>query len=219
MIPEQPKIYHIIHYDRLASIVSDGYLWSDIDARLRNRIGTIIGDNDIKQARLSKCLLTYPDLRIGGCVPFYFCPRSVMLYRLMKSNLEGQSYRGGEVPIVHLEADLRLTVLWAREYNKRWVFTTENARANSAEDYSDIRDLDKLDWNAIRNDGWGYNGIDPAVKSHKQSEFLLEEAFPWHLVERIGVHPKLNTQCVFAALASSDHRPQVEFRKDWYYNG
>ena len=33
--PAQPKIYHILHVDRLASIVADGCLWSDAEVVLR----------------------------------------------------------------------------------------------------------------------------------------------------------------------------------------
>ena len=28
-MPAEPKIYHIVHVDRLPSIVKDGYLWCD----------------------------------------------------------------------------------------------------------------------------------------------------------------------------------------------
>lgn len=28
-VPAQPKIYHILHVDRLASVLADGKLWSD----------------------------------------------------------------------------------------------------------------------------------------------------------------------------------------------
>ncbi|MBE7527723.1 MAG: DUF4433 domain-containing protein [Burkholderiales bacterium] len=35
------------------------------------------GVAQIKQRRLTSCLNSYPDLRVGDCVPFYFCPRSV----------------------------------------------------------------------------------------------------------------------------------------------
>ena len=64
----------------------------------------------IKQRRRSLTLNSYPRLRVGECVPFYFCPRSIMLYAIFRANLPELSYRGGQVPIVHLEADLRQTV-------------------------------------------------------------------------------------------------------------
>ena len=38
LVPTEPKIYHIVHVDRLASIIADGYLWSDAEAqRARSR--------------------------------------------------------------------------------------------------------------------------------------------------------------------------------------
>ena len=77
--PAQPKIYHIVHVDRLASIVADGSLWSDAALQRRARPGPTIGMSDIKQRRLTSRLDSHPDLRVGDCVPFYFCPRSIML--------------------------------------------------------------------------------------------------------------------------------------------
>jgi len=43
---------------------------------------------------------------VGQYVPFYFCPRSVMLYVLHRGNHPSLEYRGGQTPLVHLEADL-----------------------------------------------------------------------------------------------------------------
>ena len=39
-VPAQPKIYHIVHVDRLASIVADGCLWSDAVMVQRQGAGT-----------------------------------------------------------------------------------------------------------------------------------------------------------------------------------
>ena len=42
--------------------------------------------NSIKQRRLNSTLNSYPNLRVGDCVPFYFCPRSIMLYLIHQAN-------------------------------------------------------------------------------------------------------------------------------------
>ena len=108
---DEPKIYHIVHIDRLSSIIADNCLWCDAETDQRPSSGTTIGMNDIKQRRLHKLRLSsYPELYVGSCVPFYFCPRSVMLYVIYQGNHQELSYRGGQGPIVHLEADLRQTV-------------------------------------------------------------------------------------------------------------
>ena len=75
-----PKIYHIVHVDRLPSIIADGSLWCDAEIARRTEanadIGTMIGMNSIKQRRLTELTLdSHPSLYVGQCVPFYFCPR------------------------------------------------------------------------------------------------------------------------------------------------
>jgi hypothetical protein len=78
--PERPKIYHIVHVNRLASILGDGYLWSDAEISSRDPRGTVIGISQIKRRRLTELTLhSRPGLFVGHCVPFYFCPRSIML--------------------------------------------------------------------------------------------------------------------------------------------
>ncbi|MDE0333332.1 MAG: DUF4433 domain-containing protein [Defluviicoccus sp.] len=126
MPPPDPKIYHIVHVDRLASIVADGCLWSDAQLQHRARPGTTIGMSAIKQRRLTNPVKCRPGLSVGECVPFYFCPRSVMLYLIHMANHPELDYRGGQGPIVHLEADLREAVDWADRNGRRWAFTLSN---------------------------------------------------------------------------------------------
>ena len=66
--------------DRLSSIVSDGYIWSDAMLEERQPVATSIGMTEIKRRRRSRRLSSHPEVNVGDCVPFYFCPRSVMLY-------------------------------------------------------------------------------------------------------------------------------------------
>ena len=80
-VPNAPKIYHIVHVDRLESIIADGFLWSDGEVQRRAPPGTTIGMSAIKERRLNELFLaSHPLLTVGHCVPFYFCPRSIMLY-------------------------------------------------------------------------------------------------------------------------------------------
>jgi hypothetical protein len=56
-IPTEPKIYHIVHVDRLPSIITDGWLWCDTEIVRRSPPGTTIGMNAIKQRRLNELTL------------------------------------------------------------------------------------------------------------------------------------------------------------------
>lgn len=216
-IPADPKIYHIVHADRLPSIIVENGLLSDAEVTRRSLLGITIGMNSIKQRRLELSLSSHPDLHVGDCVPFYFCPRSVMLYVLYMRNHPELNYHGGQEPIVHLEADLQRTVAWAEEQGLRWAFTLSNAGAVYFEDRCDLAQLDEIDWNAVQATKWSGPGIDSSVKEHKQAEFLIEQQFPWELVSRIGVQSMPVCRQVKSALESTAHKLPVEIRREWYY--
>jgi hypothetical protein len=212
MVPPHPKLYHIVHVDRLQSIVADGYLWCDAEVVRRNPAGTTIGMTGIKQRRLTELTLSsHPELHVGDCVPFYFCPRSVMLYLIHQANHPELTYRGGQAPIIHLETDLRATIAWANEADRRWAFTLSNAGSRFFEDRCDLANLDQIDWSAIHARDWR------TCKDGKQAEFLVEQSFPLQLVERIGVYSEQQYRAVINALPENGHRPRVEILRDWYY--
>ena len=212
LIPTNPKIYHIVHVDRLPSIISDGYLWCDtvMDSR-RVATGTTIGMSHIKQRRRELTLSSHPGLHVGDCVPFYFCPRSVMLYVISRTDHSELSYRDGQVPIIHLEADLRQSVAWADSNERRWAFTSSNAASNYFDDFSDLANLDKLDWDAIQTFQWSDR------RELKQAEFLVERSFPWSMISRIGVHSRVIHDRVLEMLRASAHRPPIQIKPSWYY--
>jgi hypothetical protein len=183
-----------------------------------NRPGTVIGMSEIKLRRLKELqLMSHPNLFVGQCVPFYFCTRSVMLYLIYQANHEDLRYRGGQAPIIHLEGDLRKAVAWAEQERHRWAFTLSNAGAYGYEDRCDLKQLEDLDWDAVAAEKWSGWSVSPSIKKGKQAEFLVEHCFPWHLVERIGVHSQSVVQQVAKVLQGAEHRPAVEVRADWYY--
>jgi len=212
-VPTHPKIYHIVHVDRLPSIIASGCLLCDAEIVRRDPPGTTIGMNGIKQRRLNELTLTsYPELHVGDCVPFYFCPRSVMLYLIYQGNHPEMTYRGGQGPIIHLEADLRQTVAWAEANGQRWAFTLSNAGAYYFEDRCSLAQLNEIDWAAVQATNWR-----GPLKEGKQAEFLVAQRFPWELVSRIGVRTQQVHAQVGTALQAAGHRPRVEIKPEWYY--
>lgn len=211
-IPDQPKIYHIVHVDNLASICGDGCLWSD-SVMVQRQGGTVIGMGSIKQRRLTLPVSCHPQTFVGEYVPFYFCPRSIMLFVIHCANHPELAYRGGQQPIIHLQADLSQVVQWAEANGRRWAFSLSNAGAVYTQFRSELAQLDEINWDAV-----AARDFRPAdVKEAKQAEFLVQQSFPWHLVERIGVYSQGIAQRVYAAMNGAGHRPSVEIRREWYY--
>ncbi len=206
------KIYHIVHIDKLQSIINSGGLLSDSEVIRQGLNGTTIGMNSIKQRRLNELTLsTYPDLFVGQCVPFYFCSRSVMLYMMHMGNSPDITYQGGQDSIIHLEADLMSSIAWANSNGRRWVFTSSNAGSRYFEDFNDLTYLNQIDWSVINSSKWSH------ARDKKQAEFLCEHSFEWSLIHRIGVSNQTVYQQVLNIINSSYHKPYVEVKNDWYY--
>jgi hypothetical protein len=211
-IPAKPKIYHIVHVDRLPSIIADGGLCCDAEVSRRSLPGTAIGMSEIKRRRLQDLTLTsHPDLHVGDCVPFYFCPRSIMLFLIHKRNAE-LDYQGGQDPIIHLEADLMQTINWANSQKLRWAFTLSNAGSTYFEDRCDLAQLGEINWDAVQATDWR-----GTIKEGKQAEFLVERQFPWRLVSRIGVLSHNIQNRVVEDLVPITHKPLVVTKPEWYY--
>lgn len=211
-IPNPIKICHIVHIDKLSGILSENSLVCDAEIQRRQPIGTTIGMGKIKKRRLEELILSsHPDLHVGDCVPFYFCPRSVMLYMFYRDNHPDIDYHGGQEPILHLVADMHETILWANEHNLRWAFTASNAGSYYFDDFNSENDLNQIDWSAVRSKDW------QMCQDKKQAEFLIEQRFSWELVERIGVYSDVQYRQVSSALAGAVHRPPIEIKREWYY--
>lgn len=209
-IPDRPKIYHIAHVDNLASISRDGFLWPDAVMARRQSVA-VIGNSGIKQDRLGLPVHCHSGTCVGDYVPFYFCPRSVMLYVISRRNHPNVAFREGQGVVVHLMADLIESVEWARSVRRKWAFTDINAANRAADFYSDLAHLDQVDWDAIRARQW------QACRDHKMAEFLMHEGFPWELVRGIGVHSQGIGAKAMAALPRDGHIPPIKVKSDWYY--
>lgn len=214
--PEQPQIYHIVHVDRLKSIIQDGFIWCDTKVLARQSPGTTIGMPKIKRQRQAKPLRSASHLMISECVPFNFCPRSVMLYVLYVADQcrAGQpelSYYDGQEPIIHLRSDMRKAVTWAEAEGLHWAFTTENAAAASAEDYANWSRLSRVRWEAVKARDW------KNCRGPKQAEFLIQDRFPWELISQIGVCTQEARERTLNVLQSVSDRTPCAVEPDWYY--
>jgi hypothetical protein len=212
--PSNPKIYHITHIDNLPNIIASTELVSDAN-RINNALNcSLVGMSTIKQRRLEEIEVScHPGTKVGEYVPFYFCPRSIMLYILYKGNNPELTYKGGQRPIIHLESDLHAVINWANSNSVRWAFSDGNAGAYITAFYKDPADLIKLNWTAINSTSF----CDAKIKEGKQAEFLMFDVFPWILVEKIGTIDSTMELKIQAMLANVGHQPVIAVERSWYF--
>src|SRR3990172_7250353 len=93
-------IYHITHIRNLPNIIKDGGLWCDRLVSERNLAHVSIAYPHIKDRRTAKQVPVSAGGTLADYVPFYFAPRSPMLYTINRGNVIG--YTDGQKPILHL---------------------------------------------------------------------------------------------------------------------
>jgi hypothetical protein len=212
--PANKKIYHITHVRNLRQIVESGCLWSDAKRLAMNLDCAIVGMSSIKQRRLEDLEVDcHPGTNVGDYVPFYFCPRSIMLYILHRGNHPDLDYNEGQQPIVHLQADMETVVTWAETEGVRWAFSDRIAGTRIAGFYNSLDNLGEVNWKAVEATDFR----DIVIKEGKQEEFLVFEAFPWALIEKVGVVNSDVAGAVSDAIAGVDHCPCVSVEPAWYY--
>jgi hypothetical protein len=212
--PSSPKIYHITHIDNLPSIATGMGLISDAQRIASDLSCSVVGMSTIKQRRLEEIAVAcHPSTTVGQYVPFYFCPRSIMLFILWKNNHPDVSYRGGQSPIVHLQADFHQVITWANANAVPWAFSSGNAGSYLTSFYNNPTQLNQIDWDAIRSTDFR----DAKVKEGKQAEFLLLDVFPWALIEKVGtIDPTIATKAKMAFVNAS-HQPTIAVEPTWYF--
>jgi ssDNA thymidine ADP-ribosyltransferase, DarT len=154
-----------------------------------------------------------PHGTLGDYVPFYFAPRSPMLYTIERRNTPG--YQEGQERIIHLVSSVE-TVQGAQP-PIRWLFTDGHADMEYSDFFSSTDDLDKIDWPLMTGRFWNDTAVDGDRKRRRQAEFLVHEFFPWSLVESIGVINGVVAEEVQQFLEAVAHHPVLRIERGWYY--
>lgn len=97
--PHPTPLYHFTAIAHLPTIREHG-LVSDTAAHDRGLLTTEVGNQSIKQRRRDRDVDIAPHGVLADYVPFYFAPRSPMLYAIHKGNVPG--YTGGSNRLAYL---------------------------------------------------------------------------------------------------------------------
>ena len=204
-------IFHITHIRNLQNIINDGGLWCDRVVSQRNLAHVSIAHQHIKDRRAQKNVPIPPHGVVADYVPFYFAPRSPMLYSISRGNVEG--YQGGQSEVLHLVSSAEAVL----QSGLPFVFTDGHAEMSISHFYQDLQDLNKVDWSIMRATIWRDTNEDGDRKRRRQAEFLVHEFFLFSLFDRIGVATQTMAKKTAALLAELEEKPLIEVQPTWYY--
>jgi hypothetical protein len=206
------SIYHITHIDNLLNILKEGGLWCDSESARRKLEPVEIAYTRIKERRTRKLVPVPPGGVLAEYIPFYFCNRSPMLYVIHHGYVP--VYRDGQKNILHLVSSVEA----AARSQTPFVFTDGHAVVDISRYFTDLGDLEQIDWPVIEAWSWHNTTNDNDRERRKQAEFLAHNFFPWKLIQEIGVINLAVRDMVLSLLEKAEHKPVVSIRRKWYYD-
>ena len=212
MAEKQTVIYRITRYKNLEGILIRGGIYAtnfQPDDGIEYYPIHHVGIQNLRSDTLVPC-------GPGGCihdyVPFYFGPRSPMLYAIHKNNVAG--YTGGQQPIIYICA-------YVENVNKQgleFVFTDGHAiMTHLTHFYDNLDDLKKLDWDVIRGKYWFDNEQNPDRCRRRQAEFLVYKFLPLESIFGIVVIDKRMKNKVDSTLVKHNISMPIVVNRTWYY--
>ena len=197
--------------DNLRSILEEGGLWSDTKRRLRGIACTNIAYQNIKDRRAVTLVPCGAGGSVADYVPFYFAPRSPMLFTIGKGNVPG--YDRGEDPIVHLVTSAEAVINAGLDF----AFTDGHSTVRFTEFFDNLGDLSRVDWDIMEAKYWRDTSDDNDRLRRRQAEFLVHEFCPWQIIEQIGVKTDEARRRVTQIVQAAGHDSVVQLQRNWYY--
>ena len=211
--PPNRPIYHITHMRSLPDIFTARALLCESEVVRQRVTYTDIGMPSIKDRRRR----TPVDCEPGGTpcdyVPFYYGPRSPMLYSIFRGNVP--SYQEGQDPVVYMVT----TLAAVRAVGNPAVFTEGNAGAAFVSFHKDEPVLleNTIDWPLMKARYWFDTLEDPTRANRRQAEFLVHNSVPLDVIQSIVVRNEPRAAEVKSISEHFGVSIPVMVYNDWYY--
>lgn len=209
--PLPTTVAHFTHLDNLAQIAVAG-LKCDSDM-VHGQLAREAGEPSIKESRRQLPVTVEPGGVVADYVPFYFAPRSPMLYRLAKGGVP--AFTGDTHDLVYLVTAVES--LLGRGYSL--VYTDRNAALAYAEHSNDLARLDELvDWPLMGETIWKNTPEDGQRKERRMAECLVHREVAWREVETIYVFDGGRRDLVISILEAAGARiPSISVSAGLYF--
>lgn len=219
---EPTPIFHITAIDNLRSIAATGALLAKRAVEQNGIAAADIAYEGVQDRRAVKVVPIAPGGTLHDYVPFYFAPRSPMLFTINNGNVEGCDYRQDD--IVHLASNAQAV----RDGGYHFAFSNLHAVKGFAEFFNDLNQLDQIDWSIFFEDPrlegycrYWHSRTSPARHSLRQesrmAEFLVHQQVPIAVIEEIGVRTNQGEVRVRAALEGTGWQPNIRVVSGWYF--
>jgi hypothetical protein len=199
--------------ERLPSVIEHGLLPDNV-CRRRQITGVEIGYDHIKRRRALRPVPCGVGGTLADYVPFYFAPRSPMLYAITRGLVSAEAACTEQ--IVYLMSSTQtlrgagLTVIASNRH-------AELDYADMTEHDGDLDNNDFIDWPLMTAVYWNNTPEDPDRKERRQAECLVHPRVPWQVIEGIATKTERARAQVQTLLGAAGVSTPAVVSAEWYF--
>lgn len=202
--------YRITHIQNLPLILQNGIV-------TKNHINASdeyihIGNPEIIDVRSTAPVRIDGYGNIGDYVPFYFTPKSIMLYNIITGYWHPLVTKRNryEILVIRCIIDNLAQLLW-------WFFTDGQGNDMASKHYNNIAQLDNIDWECIQQSSFSKSADDFDKPRRYQAEFLVHDYVPLKCIESLNVYDQNAATFVKNELHQSNINLAVKIKPKYFF--
>lgn len=204
-------IYHITDGSNLPAILAQGGLLAFNLLRQQQLDYKSIAYESVQDRRATTRVPCVPGGVLHDYVPFYFAPRSPMLYTISMGNVP--SCPNGQDNVIYLVTSAEKV----RDAGLGLAFADGHGIMALSQFFNDLTHLNQVDWEVMGSKMWNDTAQHPDRKRRRQAEFLVHQLLPWDLIIGIATINQENADSVQRYITAQGLNKPVRVRRDWYY--
>jgi len=206
---QKALIWRIVHRDNIPWILDNGLHCGNGAVQSANWVH--IGNPELTDKRASHPVPVGVGGVLNDYIPFYFTPFSPMLMNI-KTGRGGVARRGNDEIVILVSSLPRLG-----ELGLPFVYTNAHAYYGWANFYTEMSDLDKVDWPILQARDFKRDPDDPAKFERYQAEALIYQHCPVEALIGMVCYTDQVKQQLENALQQRNITMPVHARAGWYF--
>jgi hypothetical protein len=206
--PEKALIWRIVHRDNLAWILDNGLHCAK--SGVLSPIYVNIGNAELIDKRRHRVVPIAPGGTLADYVPFYFTPFSVMMKNIHSG--WGVPQRRNEEIVI-----LVSSLPHIQKLGLPFVFTNAHAYPDWTNYYSDLAQLNEIDWGLLQRRDFKRDADDPRKMERYQAEALIHRHLPVQGILGIVCYTEALKQSIEQEIQARNLTQSVYARSGWYF--
>ncbi|WP_370898047.1 type II toxin-antitoxin system toxin DNA ADP-ribosyl transferase DarT [Chryseobacterium gossypii] len=202
--------YRITHINNLPLVLKNGIVNKHHPDASSNYID--IGNPEIIDVRSTMPVKINNYGMIGDYVPFYFTPKSMMLFNIITGYRHPLVLKRNRTEILIIRCLINdLATL------PQWFFTDGQGNKSLTKHYCDLTELNSIDWKCIQESNFKNDEDDPDRSRKYQAEFLVHKQVPLTSIESLNVYNKYSANIVKNLLKQNNINMAVNIQPQYFF--